>query len=74
MESLGIIKAESDKITKFKEKWIAYIDYGDGYTENLIALDSQMEMIGWCEKYLNHNYDGYFHNGYKVFVKKIVVC
>lgn len=74
MESLGIIKAGSDKVTKFKEKWIAYIDYGDGYTENLITLDSQMEMLQWLEKYLEHKANGYFHNGRKVFVKKTIVC
>lgn len=70
MESLGIIKAGSDKITKFKEKWIAYIDHGDGYTENLIALNSQMEMMFWLEDNLESRPDGYYHNGVKVCVKK----
>lgn len=69
MESLGIIKATSDKITKFKEKWIAYIDYGDGYTENLIVLNSQMEMMRWAET-LEQRPDGFYHNGNKVHVKK----
>lgn len=73
MESLGIIKPTSDKIIKFKEKWIAYIDYGDGYTENLVVLNSQMEMIAWVEEYLERRFDGYYHNGNKVHVKKKIV-
>jgi hypothetical protein len=73
MENLGIIKPTSDKITKFKEKWIAYIDYGGGYTENLITLNSQMEMIAWAEEYLECSIDGYYHNGNKVHVKKKIV-
>jgi hypothetical protein len=70
MESLGIIKGTSDRITKFKEKWTAYIDYGGGYTENLIALNSQVEMMSWAEKNLDKKHDGYYHNGNKVHVKK----
>ena len=72
MESLGIIKATSDRIIKFPEKWIAYIDHGNGLTENLITLNSQMEMFYWCEEYLESKFDGYFHNGHRVFVKKVV--
>lgn len=54
----------------FKEEWIAYIDHGNGLTENLVTLNSQMEMFYWCEEYLESRFDGYFHNGHKVFVKK----
>ena len=70
MESLGIIKGSSDKIIKFPEKWIAYIDHGDGMTTNLVTLNSQMEMIWWLEEYLETRFDGYYHNGIKVHVKK----
>ena len=72
MESLGIIKHTSDKITKFPEKWIAYIDYGGGYTENIITLDSQMEMMRWIET-LEQRPDGFYHNGMKVHVKKKIM-
>ena len=74
MESLFIIKASSDKTIKFKEKWIAYIDHGNGMTENLIALDSQVKMMCWMERNLERRYDGYFHNGHRVLCKKTVEC
>lgn len=57
----------------FNEVWIAYIDYGDGYTENLITLKSQMEMFWWMEEYLERRWNGYFHNGHQVFCKKHIV-
>ena len=74
MESINIIKGTSDKTTKFKEEWIAYIDYNDGCTENLVTLNSQMEMMWWIEEYLECKFDGYYHNGKKVHVKKKIVC
>ena len=70
MESLGIIKASSDKILNLPEKWIAYIDHGDGSTTNLITLNSRMEMMWWLEEYLEPRPDGYYHSGVKVYVKK----
>lgn len=57
-------------VEKLKEKWIAYIDHGNGLTENLVTLNSQMEMMWWMEEYLECRIDGYYHNGYKVYCKK----
>lgn len=74
MESLNIIKGTSDKIINLPEKWIAYIDHGNGMTENLIVLDSQVKMMCWMERNLERRYDGYFHNGNRVLVKKTVEC
>lgn len=59
---------------QFKEKWIAYIDYGNGMTENLITLESKMDMMWWLEEYLESRPDGYYHNNMKVHVKKRVDC
>lgn len=70
MESLGIIKPTSDKITKFPEEWIAYINYGNGYTENIIVLDSHMEMFAWIECHCRKRWDGYYYKGNKIHVKK----
>lgn len=57
-------------VEKLKEKWIAYIDHGNGLTENLVTLNSQMEMMWWIEEYLECRIDGYYHNGHKVYCKK----
>ena len=70
MESLFIIKGDSDKTINLPEKWIAYIDNGDGMTTNLVTLNSRMEMMWWLEEYLESRPDGYYHSGIKVHVKK----
>ena len=55
---------------QFKEQWIAYIDYGNGDTENLIVLDSDIEMFAWVECHCRKRLDGYYYKGSKVHVRK----